>query len=77
MAEYTITIKDIEGGIGIGLQGDGEVGSLAGITALALVMQAKRAGKLGRKAAGPDGCSCPVCQAARGAAEIPAGTTIH
>lgn len=75
MAEYTITIKDIEGGIGIGLQGDGEVGSLAGITAQALVMHAPRAAKAAKEAQAA--CPCPKCQAARGAAEIPAGTTIH
>lgn len=77
MAEYTISIKDIDGGISIGLQGDGEPGSLAGMTALSLVMQAQRAAKLARKATGPEGCNCPICQAARGAAEIPPGTTIH
>lgn len=65
MAEYTISIKDIEGGISIGLTGEGEQGSMAGMTALSLVMQAQRAARLARKAAGPEGCNCAVCQAAR------------
>lgn len=89
MAEYTITIKDIDGGIRIGLQGEGEASSLAGITAMALVFQAKRAAKsaklaqaviapcpcpkcqaertapLARKATGPEGCNCALCQDAR------------
>lgn len=65
MAKHTITIKDIDGGISIGLEGDGEAGSLAGMTALALVMQAQRAARLARKATGPEACSCAVCQAAR------------
>lgn len=77
MAEYTISIKDIDGGISIGLQGDGEPGSLAGFTALSLVMQAQRGARLARKAAGPDGCKCPICQAARASTEIPPGTTLH
>lgn len=77
MAEYTISIKDIDGGISIGLQGDGEPGSLAGMTALSLVMQAQRAAKLARKAAGQDGCNCPICLAARDANKVPPGTTIH
>jgi len=75
MAKHTITIKDIDGGISIGLEGDGESGSLAGMTALALVIQAQRAAKLARKVGGP--CNCPVCQSVRGSTEIPPGTTIH
>ncbi|WP_300656246.1 hypothetical protein [Pseudomonas sp.] len=77
MAEYTIRIKDIDGGIGISLEGAGETGSKAGMMALTLVLQAKRAAKLARKNNGPEGCNCPICQAARGSAEIPPGTTIH
>lgn len=78
MAEYTITIKDIEGGIGISLEGAGEPGSLAGMTALSLVKKAQRVARLARKAPGVEGCNCQLCQAAlRGSAEIPPGTTIH
>jgi hypothetical protein len=77
MAKHTITITDIDGGISIGLEGDGEPGSLAGITALALAMQAKRAAKAARKSSGPDGCGCPICQASRAALQVPPGTTIH
>lgn len=75
MAEYTITIKDIEGGISVGLASDGQTGSLAGITALALVMKAKQAAKAAKETQAA--CPCPKCQAARGAVEIPPGTTIH
>jgi hypothetical protein len=77
MAEYTITIKDIAGGIGISLEGAAETGSKAGMMALTLVLQAKRAAKLAKKA-NSAACNCPFCQAAlRGSAEIPPGTTIH
>ena len=58
MGQYTIRISDTEGGMRSALEGEAEPGSLAGMTAMALAMQAQ-------KMATALVCQCPFCKASR------------
>lgn len=75
MAKHTITISDLdEGGISIIMANEGKLDSMAGITAVNMMMLAKTAAK---RAAEKARCQCRSCQKTRSGTSIPSGTTIH
>jgi hypothetical protein len=78
MAEYTITIKDEGSAVGVSLGGDASAETTATFVANALMRLVPEVVVGAARAAAKRGnCPCPKCQAARDAASIPPGTTIH
>lgn len=78
MAKHIITISDEGGGIAIRLESEGPQGSMAGITAQALIAWADTAIPAAAKKATLLGtCTCDACKAARGLAEAETSPTIH
>ncbi|MGQ7818803.1 hypothetical protein ACUTAH_24560 [Metapseudomonas furukawaii] len=68
MAEYTLTIKDEDGGISILLAGKGQANTAAALAANALLGLAPRVVKGAVQAAARHGnCPCPDCAAKRAA----------
>ncbi|WP_281687595.1 hypothetical protein [Pseudomonas citronellolis] len=65
MGKFTITIAEEDGGLSIDMEGDGQPGGVAGLTAMVLMRLAPDVvAKAARRASNKD-CQCEKCKAAR------------
>lgn len=78
MAEFTITIKEEDGGLSILCSGEGSPDSPAGATARALMRLATGIVPAAtQRAALASGCQCEQCKAARALATTEPKPTLH